>query len=73
MFMINQGRMDQMNAEYNAQLAELTEEVSQFRKTSDEVNSYVRVLEQKNDDLERSHRAAAVSIEDFEQKLNLGT
>jgi exonuclease VII small subunit len=62
--------MDQMNAEYNAQLTEMTTEVSSFRKTSDELSSYVRLLEQNNDDLERANRAAIVSIEDFEVKLN---
>ncbi len=36
----------------------------------DELRTYVRSLEQKNDDLERSHRAALGSIEDFEAKLN---
>jgi chromosome segregation ATPase len=63
-------RLEQSNAEYNAQLSELSSEVASFRRTSDEVNQYVRVLEQKNDDLERANRALGVSIEDFEQKLN---
>ncbi|CAG7834012.1 unnamed protein product [Allacma fusca] len=63
-------RMDQMNAEYNAQLTELTTEITSCRTTSDEVNAYVRELEQKNDDLERANRAALVSIQDFEQRLN---
>ncbi|CAG7786570.1 unnamed protein product [Allacma fusca] len=63
-------RLEQTSAEYNAQLSELSSEVASFRKTSDDVNQYVRVLEQKNDDLERANRAAGVSIEDFEQKLN---
>ena len=47
-----------MSAEYNAQLTELTAEVASFRRTSDEVNAYVRKLEQKNDDLERTNRYA---------------
>jgi len=62
--------MDQMNADYNTQLTELTSEVASFRSTSDELSSYVRLLEQNNDDLERANRAASVSIEDFEMKLN---
>ena len=53
---IKQSRMDQMNAEYNAQLTELTTEVASCRNASDEVNAYVRQLEQKNDDLERANR-----------------
>ena len=53
---IFQSRYEQMSAEYNAQLTELTSEVASFRKTSDEVNAYVRKLEQKNDDLERTNR-----------------
>jgi len=36
----------------------------------DELRNYIRQLEQKNDDLERSYRAAIVSVEDFETKLN---
>ena len=36
----------------------------------DELRTYIRQLEQKNDDLERSHRAALGSVEDFEAKLN---
>lgn len=45
-----------MNAEHNAQMTEWTEEVSSFKKTGDEINIYVRELEQKNDDLERANR-----------------
>ncbi|ODN06136.1 Nuclear distribution protein nudE-like 1 [Orchesella cincta] len=64
-------RLEQMNAEHNARMAEWSAEVTSFRKTGDEINTYVRELEQKNDDLERANRAAAMSIEDFEVKLNL--
>ncbi|XP_021960774.1 nuclear distribution protein nudE-like 1-A isoform X2 [Folsomia candida] len=63
-------RLEQMTAEHNARTAEWTTEITAFRETGEEINHYVRQLEQKNDDLERSNRAAAMSIEDFELKLN---
>lgn len=51
-----------MNAEYNARMTEWTEEVSSFKKTGDEINTYVRELEQKNDDLERANRYDIIVI-----------
>lgn len=59
-----------MSAEYNARMSECIAEITTFRKTGEEINAYVRQLEQKNDDLERTNRAAAMSIEEFETRLN---
>jgi len=63
-------RLEQMTAEHNARTSEWMAEITAFRKTGEDINHYVRQLEQKNDDLERANRAAAMSIEDFELKLN---
>jgi len=51
-----QSRLDQMSEELNARTSEWTEEITAFRKTGEEINRYVRQLEQKNDDLERTNR-----------------
>lgn len=51
-----QSRFEQMSAEHNARTAEWTAEITAFRETGEEINHYVRQLEQKNDDLERSNR-----------------
>jgi len=59
-------RLEQITAELNAR----TSEWMVFRKTEEEINQYVRQLEQKNDNLEQANRAAAMSIEDFEAKLD---
>jgi len=45
-----------MTAEHNARMAEWTTEITAFRQTGEEINQYVRQLEQKNDDLERANR-----------------
>jgi exonuclease VII small subunit len=45
-----------MSAEHNARTAEWTSEITSFRKAGEDINRYVRQLEQKNDDLERANR-----------------
>lgn len=49
--------------EYQQQIGELT-------AMNDRLSSYIRELEQNNDDLERARRALAASLEDFEGQLN---
>ncbi|XP_073976111.1 nuclear distribution protein nudE-like 1-B isoform X2 [Rhodnius prolixus] len=52
------------------QLAELADEITQGHKREEDYVKYIRELEQKNDDLERSQRAMYTSLGEFESKLN---
>lgn len=52
------------------QINELQEESKHRHSREENYVKYVRELEQKNDDLERSLRATYVSLADFESKLN---
>ena len=52
------------------QITELQTELSEIRSIKDELNRYVRELEQQNDDLERAKRSTLASLEDFEAKMN---
>lgn len=45
-------------------------ECKQVTKEKDNLKSYVRELEQKNDDLERANRVATESVAGFEIMLN---
>ena len=45
-------------------------ELSEIKSIKDELNKYVRELEQQNDDLERAKRSTLASLEDFESKMN---
>ncbi|GFT55990.1 nuclear distribution protein nudE 1 [Nephila pilipes] len=53
-----------------SQIADLEDELSRVRATRDDLQKYIRELEQLNDDLERAKRAAVSSLEDFESRLN---
>ncbi|XP_031569596.1 nuclear distribution protein nudE-like 1 isoform X2 [Actinia tenebrosa] len=48
----------------------LQDETAQLRAVKEELQKYVRELEQANDDLERAKRATVCSLEDFEHRLN---
>ncbi|XP_070187411.1 nuclear distribution protein nudE-like 1 isoform X2 [Littorina saxatilis] len=50
--------------------AQLEDELAQVAAYKDELQKYIRELEQANDDLERAKRATVVSLEDFELRLN---
>ncbi|XP_053132280.1 nuclear distribution protein nudE homolog 1 [Hemicordylus capensis] len=52
------------------QISTLEEELAQTRAIKDQLQKYIRELEQSNDDLERAKRATIMSLEDFEQRLN---
>ncbi|VDP69702.1 unnamed protein product [Echinostoma caproni] len=54
----------------NSEVTQLQEELSKMKSEKDKMQRYIRELEQTNDDLERSKRAAIVSLEDFEARLN---
>ncbi|KAJ7306009.1 hypothetical protein JRQ81_010375 [Phrynocephalus forsythii] len=53
------------------QVSALEEELAQTKAVKDQLQKYIRELEQANDDLERAKRATIMSLEDFEQRLNL--
>ncbi|KAK9500024.1 hypothetical protein O3M35_002934 [Rhynocoris fuscipes] len=53
-----------------SQVAELADELTQCHKREEDCVKYIRELEQKNDDLERSQRALCSSLGEFEAKLN---
>lgn len=54
----------------HVQISDLEEELSCVTATRDDLQKYIRELEQLNDDLERAKRAAVSSLEDFEARLN---
>jgi myosin heavy subunit len=52
------------------QVTKLQDELAQVTAHRDELEKYIRELEQMNDDLERAKRQTVVSLEDFERRLN---
>lgn len=52
------------------QMKKVQEENIQFKMIRDEMSKYIRELEQSNDDLERSKRAAICTLEEFDNRLN---
>ncbi|XP_071954600.1 nuclear distribution protein nudE-like 1-A [Antedon mediterranea] len=52
------------------QINELEDTLAQITAIKDELQKYIRELEQSNDDLERAKRTTVVSLEDFEARLN---
>ncbi|XP_033826813.2 nuclear distribution protein nudE homolog 1-A-like [Periophthalmus magnuspinnatus] len=52
------------------QISELESELSQTSAVKEQLQRYIRELEQANDDLERAKRATIMSLEDFEQRMN---
>lgn len=64
-------KLEKVAKETTSQINELQEEVSQCRSREEKFVKYIRELEQKNDDLERTQRAMYVSLGEFETKMNL--
>ncbi|XP_042913184.2 nuclear distribution protein nudE homolog 1-A-like, partial [Parasteatoda tepidariorum] len=48
----------------------MRDELQKMQMAREEMQVYVRKLEQKNDDFERATRASLMSLEDFETRLN---
>lgn len=63
-------KLEQCHREYHFQISELQNELSEIKSIKDELNKYVRELEQQNDDLERAKRSTLASLEDFEARMN---
>ncbi|KAJ4443911.1 hypothetical protein ANN_05698 [Periplaneta americana] len=61
---------EQTKRQNNTQISELQTTVANYRSHEENLLKYIRELEQKNDDLERSHRAMMTSVSEFESKLN---
>lgn len=64
-------RLEQQQQTGHKQITELQDELAQVTAYKDELQRYIRELEQSNDDLERTKRATVVSLEDFEARLNM--
>ncbi|KAK1877963.1 Nuclear distribution protein nudE-like 1-B [Dissostichus eleginoides] len=63
-------KLEHQHAQSYKQVSMLEDDLGQTRSIKDQLNKYVRELEQANDDLERAKRATIVSLEDFEGRLN---
>ncbi|PSN57167.1 Nuclear distribution protein nudE-like 1-A [Blattella germanica] len=61
---------EQTKRQNTTQISELQATVAEYQNHEKKLLEYIRELEQKNDDLERSHRAMMTSVGEFEQKLN---
>lgn len=59
-----------MNSSTQKQISKLQDELAECKSLKDEMHKYIRALEQKNDDLERTNRCAMFSLGEFEAKLN---
>jgi len=63
-------KLESLQGQSLSQISDLENDLLQVRAFKDEMQKYIRELEQANDDLERAKRATVVSLEDFEQRLN---
>ncbi|XP_040297575.1 nuclear distribution protein nudE homolog 1 [Bufo bufo] len=63
-------KFEEHHAAGYTQICTLESELSQTRAVRDQLQKYIRELEQANDDLERAKRATIISLEDFELRLN---
>lgn len=63
-------KLETQHSEGYRQVSALEDDLAQTRAIKDQLQKYIRELEQANDDLERAKRATIMSLEDFEQRLN---
>ncbi|XP_055986844.1 nuclear distribution protein nudE homolog 1 isoform X2 [Sorex fumeus] len=63
-------KFETQHSEGYRQISALEDDLAQTRAIKDQLQKYIRELEQANDDLERAKRATIMSLEDFEQRLN---
>lgn len=63
-------KLNELNTSTHKQISQLQEELAKFRAVKDEMQKYIRELEQKNDNLEQTNRCAMFSLGEFESKLN---
>ncbi|XP_042778827.1 nuclear distribution protein nudE homolog 1 isoform X2 [Panthera leo] len=63
-------KFETQHSEGHRQISALEDDLAQTKAIKDQLQKYIRELEQANDDLERAKRATIMSLEDFEQRLN---
>ncbi|CAH2307019.1 nuclear distribution nudE homolog 1 [Pelobates cultripes] len=63
-------KYEEHHSENYMQISTLETELSQTKSVLEQLQKYIRELEQANDDLERAKRATIMSLEDFEQRMN---
>ncbi|KAM7332926.1 nuclear distribution protein nudE homolog 1 isoform X1 [Alexandromys fortis] len=63
-------KSEMQHSEGYRQISALEDDLAQTKAIKDQLQKYIRELEQANDDLERAKRATIMSLEDFEQRLN---
>ncbi|CAG2166553.1 unnamed protein product [Oppiella nova] len=59
-----------LSVESQNQILELQKEAAELHSANDRLTSYIRELEQSNDDLERAKRALDATLQDFDSRLN---
>ncbi|KAI5097100.1 nuclear distribution protein nudE-like 1 [Silurus meridionalis] len=71
------GELESFKEKYEIQHSEMYRRISALEgdlaettAIKDQLQKYIRELEQSNDDLERAKRATIMSLEDFEQRMN---
>ncbi|KAI5929310.1 Nuclear distribution protein nudE-like 1 [Manis javanica] len=63
-------KLEHQHAQSYKQVTVLEDDLNQTRVVKEQLQRYVRELEQAKDDLERAQRAAVVSLEESEQRLD---
>ncbi|KAK2113376.1 NADH:ubiquinone oxidoreductase [Saguinus oedipus] len=63
-------KFEVQHSEGYRQISALEDDLAQTKAIKDQLQKYIRELEQANDNLERAKRATIMSLEDFEQRLN---
>ncbi|NXS16056.1 NDE1 protein, partial [Mystacornis crossleyi] len=67
---VSHEKIEMQHSEGYRQISALEDDLAQTRAIKEQLQKYIRELEQENDDLERAKRATIMSLEDFEQRLN---
>ncbi|XP_036446278.1 nuclear distribution protein nudE homolog 1 [Colossoma macropomum] len=63
-------KYEAQHSEACRQISALEGDLAETTAIKDQLQKYIRELEQANDDLERAKRATIMSLEDFEQRMN---
>ncbi|XP_072549877.1 nuclear distribution protein nudE homolog 1 [Salminus brasiliensis] len=63
-------KYEMQHSEACRQISTLEGDLAETTAIKDQLQKYIRELEQANDDLERAKRATIMSLEDFEQRMN---
>ncbi|KAJ8001835.1 hypothetical protein DPEC_G00173540 [Dallia pectoralis] len=65
-----QEKYEAQHSEAYRQISTLEGDLAETTAVKNQLQKYIRELEQSNDDLERAKRATIMSLEDFEQRMN---